>query len=164
MRDNLNSNVAPPCSKGGGRGAYQEVDGDLPTCCFTSRLRGTGALQFSVVSWNACGLSAGAINEVINMMGTARWDVSLLQEGPFVDESGCFEVVGGHLLFISIGESWKRSAGILAHRRLCHSKLSFILSAVVWHTLIWMHLMFPCGLHVPTCPTKDMIMMLSMQL
>ena len=72
---------------------------------------------FTTLSWNACGMEAGAINDMFMQLGGFHWDAVLLQEGPFTDTDTYTIVQGGHALFLGACEAGVRSVGIVVNRR-----------------------------------------------
>jgi hypothetical protein len=68
-------------------------------------------VEFNIISWNACGLEVGAINDVVLMLENIRWDALLLQEGPLMGPGGTFSINGGHTFFVS--------ASVSSHRPVC---------------------------------------------
>ena len=84
--------------------------------------RGRG---FSEISWNACGMESGAIDDYIYMLEDLYWDAVLLQEGPFAEENSCRATEGGHLMFSSVTVGNRRTACIVINRRWADSKTTF---------------------------------------
>jgi hypothetical protein len=79
--------------------------------------------KFVAITWNACGMEAGAISDAVDLLENRHWDAILVQEGPFIERSGCRTIAGGHVLFGSSSTGSKRSVCVLLHRRwaLCKS-------------------------------------------
>lgn len=75
----------------------------------------SGRTDFVAVSWNACGMEKGAINDAVVLLDSgARWDALMLQEGPFT-ENGSYKIIdGGHSFFNGRCVGSKRSVGIVA--------------------------------------------------
>ena len=70
------------------------------------------------ITWNACGMEEGAINDAVALLDNAiRWDVVMLQEGPFTEKEFGKILDGGHVSYASRCVDTKRSVGILIHRR-----------------------------------------------
>ena len=70
------------------------------------------------ITWNACGMEEGAINDAVALLDNAiRWDVVMLQEGPFTEKEFGKILDGGHVFYASRCVDTKRSVGILIHRR-----------------------------------------------
>ena len=130
-------------SLGGGRGRYSTADGDFPVA-LVNRMKPDNFLRrdqvemvdmttsgacsgaanilikdFVVISWNACGMEAGAVNDVTKLLeeDNRSWDAIMLQEGPFSQHESYSIVDGGHALFLGSSGLGKRSVGILLHRK-----------------------------------------------
>ena len=139
-------------SKGGGRGVYSCVEGDLPTAFINRMTPGSisvadnddeggrarsatdaemnfdEAEEFVAMTWNACGMEQGVIEDVGALLGDEeRWDACMNQEGPYAEVDTYKIVAGGHAFFISSCPGWKRSTAILLHRRWVdwEAKLNF---------------------------------------
>ena len=106
---------------------YSSVDGDVP-CALLGRIKlGFTDLDdspnsitgdnFVAITWNA-GMEPGAVSDLVIQLDCGNhWDAVLLQEGPF-SEHGAYTIIqGGHALFLAPSGEWKRSVGILLHRR-----------------------------------------------
>ena len=122
-------------SIGGGRGLYQMAHGDFPTAvfrqvrpvvqqqaeCLETMREDTGTIgqtSFTAVTWNACGLEEGAINDVVAHLESDRiWDAVFIQEGPNNSKERFAIVDGGHAIYVGISADWERSIMILIHRR-----------------------------------------------
>ena len=72
---------------------------------------------FVVITWNACGMEEGAVNDMIDLLENRNWDAILLQEGPFTERSCRTVVQKGHILHLSPSPGGRRTAGILLHKR-----------------------------------------------
>ena len=136
-------------SRGGGRGMYAEVDGDVPLGFRrkegsksntevaagradaphqdgSANAYADACTNFIAITWNACGMEAGAVNDLVDILAQDRiqWDAILLQEGPASEAAGGTILEGGHVLFRSAkGNSW--TVGILLHRRWSEVRVSF---------------------------------------
>ena len=123
--------VETVASSGGGRGVYAAVDGDVPLALFakmTPDLAGQAEVddnaaghsvsvethsdqadvggvvmeRFVALTWNACGMEAGFIDDVIIQLGEAsRWDCLCIQEGPYVENVEYQILESGHLFFLT---------------------------------------------------------------
>ena len=52
---------------------------------------------FVAITWNACGMEDGAVNDVVSQLdGDTPWDAFLLQEGPCAEQSTYKISDGGH--------------------------------------------------------------------
>ena len=66
-------------------GRYNMIEGDFPCCLRNTPKAQDPVFNFVAVTWNACVVKAGGIAEIVAMMDAgSRWDVLILQEGPFV--------------------------------------------------------------------------------
>ena len=104
-------------SLGGGRGKYCKADGDVPVAVLqrmkleTSFLadreeqRLTSAVferpldKLVVISWNACGMQGGVIDDVADLLdaGSSPWDLLLYQEGPYEEAVTERTLESGHI-------------------------------------------------------------------
>ena len=117
---------------GGGRGAYSNIDGDVPGSMRTEGAD-TGKSEpplsksLTVITWNACGMEAGVIEDMTEQLDGERWDAIMLQEGPKVEEDTYKILRNGHAFFAGGCSTSKRSVGIVVHRRWVHrqAKLKF---------------------------------------
>jgi len=133
-------------SVGGGRGVYASVDGDVPlalfarvtpdilgqadldddagghnssveNCCDDAGVGAAALEQFVAITWNACGMGLGFIDDMVYQLGeVSRWDCVFIQEGPFAENVEYRVLDGGHLLFLSACRPHRRSVGVLLHR------------------------------------------------
>ena len=46
----------------------------------------SSAGMFVAITWNACGMEAGAINDAVALLEDRPWDAILMQEGPFIEK------------------------------------------------------------------------------
>ena len=151
-QDNVCEDVKQTSSNargGGGTGAYRHVDGDFHSLhcspgedCQIGRavttlaghshahsgnphndysclgVNGRGGGTMVVISWNCCGLQAGAVNDVVSVLNNwGRWDIVLVQEGPANDQMSHEVLEGGHVWFVAPKLERQRSPTILMHKR-----------------------------------------------
>ena len=96
-----------------------------PSFCATSLISrgidappaGDSPTDFHVLTWNACGLEAGAITDMVALLPHMRWDAICIQEGPFAEEECCKILETGHTLFLNASGANKRSVGLLINKR-----------------------------------------------
>ncbi len=126
-------------SLGGGRGEYRSVDGDVPIAMLRRMKSGTPFLAESAeqtstgadvvgsgadchsmvaMSWNACGMQEGVIQDVADLLdGGPVWDILLYQEGPYTENKTQKTIESGHFWFSAKANHTKRSVSILLNRR-----------------------------------------------
>ena len=139
------SNLIHIARGGGGRGTHTHVDGDFhcahrnkaflkedskndyPDLDVSVGKGGGGGSDFVAISWNACGMEQGAVDDLAELLESDNifWDVVLIQEGPAGDSSGCTIIEKGHALYIGNMNTNERTVCILLHRRWLDVKLSF---------------------------------------
>jgi hypothetical protein len=122
-----------------GEAAQAYTDRWMETCLFplkderkpfslaasNERMQNPGCTEFICVSWNACGMEAGAILDAVALIENAAWDVIFIQEVPFADRSCLKTLEGVHILRISVSPDSRRSACILLHKRWATYPIQF---------------------------------------
>ena len=100
---------------------------DYP-CADVSKGGGQSSAEtFVAITWNACGMASGTINDMASQMMGFRWDAVMIQEGPMCENNTYCILEDGHALFLNASGPSKRSVGILINRKWVdlEAKLSF---------------------------------------
>ena len=87
--------------------------------CSSSVDQRSGDISFTVLSWNAVGISSDGFENMLDRLESfgGHWDVLVIQEGPKEIGYRIEEVKSGHLWHVAPAGDYFRSVGILLHRR-----------------------------------------------